>query len=86
MKVFVQVLGTDSGDVSPSLLVFFDQHRYLFNVGEGTQRFCLEHKIKLSRISHIFLTQTKWKYLGGLPGMILTVADSTSGVEKIEKT
>jgi ribonuclease Z len=68
---YVQVLGTDSGGDHPcSLLVFFDNHRYLFNVGEGTQRFCLEHKIKLSKINHIFFTKLDWKHVGGIPGNI----------------
>lgn len=45
MKVYVQFLGSETGDSSPSFLVFFENYRYLFNVGEGTQRFCLEHKV-----------------------------------------
>lgn len=99
MKAFLQILGTDTLDTSPTLFVFFDDHRcvtiflmisivvsdggcicamyfsytlhnlrYLFNVGEGTQRFCLEHKVRLSRISNLFITRGTWKNMGGLPG------------------
>jgi hypothetical protein len=48
---FVQILGTgmDTGDTAPSVLLFFDQRRFIFNAGEGLQRFCIEHKIKLSK-------------------------------------
>lgn len=50
--------------------------RYLFNCGEGTQRLAHEHKTKLARLEHIFLTRTSWCQLGGLPGLTLTVQDA----------
>lgn len=68
MKVFVQVLGADTGDSTPTLLVFFDSKRYLFNCGEGTQRFCTEHRVRLARVDNIFLTRLSWENTGGLPG------------------
>lgn len=49
--------------------------RYLFNCGEGTQRLAHEHKMKLSKIEHIFITQPIWKNIGGLPGIALTIQD-----------
>lgn len=69
MKVFVQVVGADTGDSTPTLLVFFDAKRYLFNCGEGTQRLCTEYKVRLSRVDNIFLTRLSWENVGGLPGM-----------------
>jgi ribonuclease Z len=57
MKIFLQILGTDKVDSNPSFLLFFDEKRYLFNAPEGIMRFCTEHKIKLSKINHIFLNQ-----------------------------
>eukprot|EP01118_Nematostelium_gracile_P016691 TRINITY_DN6974_c0_g1_i1.p1 TRINITY_DN6974_c0_g1~~TRINITY_DN6974_c0_g1_i1.p1 ORF type:complete len:766 (-),score=131.36 TRINITY_DN6974_c0_g1_i1:63-2309(-) len=77
MKVYLQILGT-CGDSFPSFLLFYDTRRYLFNVGEGTQRLCLEHKIRLSKIDYIFLTGLEWRHVGGLPGMLLTMADAGS--------
>lgn len=56
-------------------------HRYLFNCGEGTQRLAHEHKTKLTRLEHIFITQRSWKSIGGLPGLSLTVQDA--GVSNI---
>lgn len=47
----------------------------MFNCGEGTQRLAHEHKMKLSRIEHIFVTQPVWKNIGGLPGIALTIQD-----------
>lgn len=56
-------------------------HRYLFNCGEGTQRLAHEHKTKLARLEHIFMTRTSWQRIGGLPGLSLTVQDA--GVPKL---
>ncbi|XWS20248.1 hypothetical protein CRYUN_Cryun31cG0084000 [Craigia yunnanensis] len=74
---YVQILGTgmDTQDTSPSVLLFFDKQRFLFNAGEGLQRFCTEHKIKLSKIDHIFLSRVCSETAGGLPGLLLTLAD-----------
>lgn len=49
--------------------------RYLFNCGEGTQRLAHEHKMKLAKLEHIFITQPVWKNIGGLPGTALTIQD-----------
>ncbi|XP_078431873.1 tRNAse Z4 [Wolffia australiana] len=73
---YVQILGTgmDTQDTSPSVLLFFDKQRFIFNAGEGLQRFCTEHKIKLSKIDHMFLTRVSSETAGGLPGLLLTLA------------
>lgn len=70
MKAHIQIVGTDTVDSTPSLLVFFDNKRYLFNVGEGTQRLCLEHKVKLGKVDSIYLTSLNWEVVGGLPGTL----------------
>ena len=50
---YAQIVGlgtdTDGKDTAPSVLLFTDKKRYCFNVGEGFQRFCVEHKLKMSR-------------------------------------
>ncbi|XVF86670.1 hypothetical protein PTKIN_Ptkin18bG0060600 [Pterospermum kingtungense] len=73
---YVQILGTgmDTQDTSPSVLLFFDKQRFIFNAGEGLQRFCTEHKIKLSKIDHIFFSRVCSETAGGLPGLLLTLA------------
>lgn len=35
-----------------------------------------EHKTKLTRLEHIFITQTSWSRIGGLPGLSLTIQDA----------
>uniref|UniRef100_A0A803MN56 ribonuclease Z n=1 Tax=Chenopodium quinoa TaxID=63459 RepID=A0A803MN56_CHEQI len=54
---YVQILGTgmDTQDKSPSVLLFFDKQRFIFNAGEGLQRYCTEHRIKLSKITDFCL-------------------------------
>ena len=42
--------------------------RYLFNAGEGFQRFCVEHKIKMNRVSSCLVTRLTGDATGGLPG------------------
>ncbi|PHU17005.1 hypothetical protein BC332_12700 [Capsicum chinense] len=39
------------------------------------QLFCMEHKIKLSQVDHICLTCVCSETVGGLPGLLLTLAD-----------
>jgi ribonuclease Z len=86
MKIYVQVLGTKTLDSDPSFLIFFDNKRYLFNAGEGTMRFCTEHKIRLSKINHVFLTELRPETIGGLPGLLLTIADTFSSSSQTAST
>lgn len=65
--VHVQVLGGSFGS-QPSLLLFCDDKRYLFNVGEGTQRFCISHKIRMVKVQQIFFSRLSFSHLGGYPG------------------
>lgn len=64
-----------------NLYAYFN-FRYLFNCGEGTQRLAHEHKMKLSKLEHVFITHSNWLNIGGLPGLALTVQDV--GVPNIE--
>jgi ribonuclease Z len=85
VKTYVQFLGTAGPDNLPSLLIFFDNVRYLFGCGEGTQRFCVEHKVRLSKVSHIFVPQVSWEQLGGMPGtssspLLPSVTNSSAGM------
>lgn len=45
MLVSLQVVGTDTGDSTPSVVLNVDSKRYLFNCGEGTQRMFSELKV-----------------------------------------
>ena len=104
-RALMQVLGlgTDTGDTTPSVLLFFDQERcatalprglrrcrtcpkagaalhracgrgaaharrYLFNAGEGFQRYANEYGVKLNKLSGVLLTRVSTDASGGLPG------------------
>ncbi|KAJ0007268.1 hypothetical protein Pint_29697 [Pistacia integerrima] len=71
--------GMDTQDTSPSILFFVDEQRFIFNAGEGLQRFCTEHKIILPNVGisvdHIFLSRVCSETAVGLPGLLFTLAD-----------
>ena len=75
LQRYVQILGTDAGDCCPSVLVVTESGRFLFNAGDGLQRFCTQHAVKLGKLEDVFLTQLHADTLGGLLGMYLTLAD-----------
>lgn len=66
-------------DTKHPLLLLQSSHgeKYVFGkVAEGAQRSLTENKIRISKLENIFLTgELNWSSLGGLPGMILTIAD-----------
>ncbi|GIL65868.1 hypothetical protein Vafri_19515 [Volvox africanus] len=70
---YLQVLALDIDHTSPSVLLFFNNERYLFNAGEGIQRLFREHKIKINQINSYFITRVSTETLGGMPGMALSV-------------
>lgn len=77
----VQILGlnADVADTTcASVLLFTDQRRYVFNVGEGFQRFCVERRLRLAsaKTNAIFLTRVDSSTVGGLIGMLLTMSDA----------
>ncbi|KAJ3331524.1 hypothetical protein HDU76_002939 [Blyttiomyces sp. JEL0837] len=76
MKSYIQILATPTADSAPSILAVFDTQKYLFNVGEAAQRLCLERKIRLAKVKNIFVTRVAWECVGGIPGMLLTLADA----------
>lgn len=54
------------------------ERRYVFNVGEGFQRFCMEHGVSLRKLSRVFFTRVCGETTGGLTGMLLTMADGAT--------
>ncbi|OWZ09808.1 hypothetical protein PHMEG_00017436 [Phytophthora megakarya] len=76
MVVSVQILSVQSVETAPSLLLSTETSRFLFNVGDGTQRLCMEHHVRLAKLQQVFLTELRSHTVGGLPGMVLTVSDT----------
>ncbi|RQM16791.1 hypothetical protein DD237_000536 [Peronospora effusa] len=76
MVIYLQILSVQSIETTPSLLLSTETCRFLFNVGDGIQRLCMEHHVRLAKLQHVFLTELRSHTLGGLPGMVLTVSDT----------
>ncbi|XP_015588985.1 ribonuclease Z, mitochondrial [Cephus cinctus] len=74
--VQLQILGSGARGSARCLYVSSDHTKYLFNCGEGTQRLAFEHRRKLTRVEHVFVTTPTWNNMGGLPGVALTVQDN----------
>jgi ribonuclease Z len=71
MKAYLQVVGGVSKERAPTVILHYDSQRYMFNCGEGTQRLCVENKLKLAKMKNIFLSRINWDCVGGLPGRLL---------------
>lgn len=81
MQSWIQFLSTPTVDTpGTALILFFDDRRYIIgNVHEGLVRSAAQMGTKLVKVSDIFITgTTEWKNIGGLLGLMLSIADSTS--------
>lgn len=78
VKAHVELLGTSTGDSNRSVLLFFDDQRYLFECGDGTQRICTEYGVSIAteKLRRIFVSRMDPSSVGGVLGLALTVADS----------
>lgn len=72
---YLQFLGSGAVGAPRSIYFFTDYNRYIFNVGEGTQRIAHENGVKIARLEHVFITYPVWENVGGLLGMALTVQE-----------
>ncbi|CAE6443862.1 unnamed protein product [Rhizoctonia solani] len=76
MRWHTRVVSGLTSDTEPCISVHFDTAHYLFNCGEGTTRSFIQQKYGIKKSKAIFLTQTKVSRLGGLTGMLMSLADS----------
>ncbi|KAL8704760.1 MAG: hypothetical protein Q9201_002107 [Fulgogasparrea decipioides] len=82
MHSYIQLLSTPTADTAGTAMILdVGQKRYMFgNIHEGLQRICIQRGSRLAKTTQIFVTgKTEWKNLGGLFGIILTIADATTG-------
>ena len=66
MKAYIQIVGQNSPEGPPSLVLHYGSQRYLINCREGTQRLCVQEKVRLAKLSNVFLTRVDWDCIGGL--------------------
>lgn len=70
-------------DVSRSSGERKDIAKCFLNVGDSTQRFCIENKIKLSRVNCIVLSSLAPCYTSGIVGVLLCLSDLGAGAVAI---
>ncbi|KAL8805978.1 MAG: hypothetical protein Q9182_001635 [Xanthomendoza sp. 2 TL-2023] len=91
MHSYIHILSTPTADTAGTALILdVGKQSYLFgNIHEGLQRTCIQRNARLSKTSQVFITgETKWKNVGGLFGLILTLADTNpqAGMSDTEPT
>ena len=69
------VLSTVSSDTEPTIIIAFDSAKYIFNVGENTNRAFLQSRRNWKRTRGLFFTQVGTQRAGGLPGAFFSQED-----------
>lgn len=64
----VRAISHPTADTDLAILVTFDNAKYLFNCGEGTQRAFVQGKMSLKKLQGVFVTGAGLGVVGGLPG------------------
>ncbi|KAG1734832.1 hypothetical protein EDB19DRAFT_1135271 [Suillus lakei] len=70
------VLSSVSSDTEPTVVITFDSAKYIFNVGENTTRAFLQSRRNWKKTRGVFLTSVGTQRASGLPGLLMTFADS----------
>jgi len=78
MSFFVEVLCTESIDSAACIIVGTDSYRFIFNCGEGVQRLCVEHKVRLGKIAAVLVTDFKPQNCFGLPGKLIARGETNA--------
>lgn len=78
MGVELLILGSNSAAFAhrrhhTSQLLKIQNHHFLIDCGEGTQLLLKKHKVKLSRIDHIFISHLHGDHYFGLIGLLSTM-------------
>ena len=88
MKSHLEFVTVPTADTpGTTLLLHYNSQRYMIGrVGEGTQRAWVERGISMRKIEHVFLTgKTSSENVGGLLGMVLTMADILKEAKEAKK-
>ncbi|CAG5144156.1 uncharacterized protein ALTATR162_LOCUS1492 [Alternaria atra] len=81
MSCSVEIVTTPTADTPGTTLVLRtpSKHYVFGNLAEGTQRAMVQQGTRLLKAQDFFLTgRAEWKNMGGLIGMMLTLADSST--------
>ncbi|KAJ7089838.1 hypothetical protein B0H15DRAFT_273688 [Mycena belliarum] len=80
MSWTASIVTSATTDTEPSLVISFDQGKYIFNVAENSNRAFTQKKAHRKKTRAIFLTQVGTQRAGGLPGMLMSSADQTLSI------
>ena len=83
MSWSVQAITANTSDTEPSILVTFDEAKYLFNSGENLSRAWLQSPRGWRNARAIFLTSTSSHRVGGLPGKSVVVLSCNRNVRLV---
>ncbi|KAF8316635.1 Metallo-hydrolase/oxidoreductase [Clavulina sp. PMI_390] len=81
MRWTARALATPSSDTDVAFSIFFESqpsHKYLFNCGESTFKSIQQRKYGMSKFKAIFLTGVGVENTSGLPGFLMSLADSST--------
>ena len=81
MSCSIEIVTTPTADTPGTTLVLrtATKHYVFGNLAEGTQRAMVQQGTRLLKAQDFFLTgRAEWKNMGGLIGMMLTLADSST--------
>lgn len=72
MAATLQIISVDCESHPAIVALITENARALFDAGEGVQRLVVEHKLRVGKMTNIFLTSHMQCSLGGLPGSLLS--------------
>ena len=70
-KWTTSVISTLSSDTEPTILVTFDNAKYVFNAGENTGRAWIQGSSHWRKVKALFFTQVGTQRMSGMPGTVL---------------
>lgn len=70
MNWSANVLSTVTSDTEPTIVIEFDNAKYIFNVGENTNRAFIQNKLNWKKTRGLFLTSVGTQRASGLAGKL----------------
>ena len=67
-KWSTSVISALSSDTEPTIIITFDNAKYIFNAGENTGRAWIQSRTHWKRMKALFLTQVGTQRMSGMPG------------------
>lgn len=78
MSCSITILSTETAFHSPTVVVTTEYSRFLFDIGEGTQRLVAEHKVRLGKVHAVCTTSSQVHSVGGLTGQYTVSSNDTT--------